>query len=227
MAKSNPPTEVKSGKLGIDPAYILPAFFLGVVNKPCIDAGYDKLSLDPRCIPDGAFWYYHQCGGTACLHRSLYGIFLPLWSLRDTEIRKTIGGLAASYGGYEEPFPIRELQIAFYSATEAFVPFMNVEEAFQWFGREQFAYLSSYDGSLPSDVWPTNVDPRITRIEDLPSHEILAQRALQEALKKKQLRTSPLEWPSLRVFENWLGHEGRVIFDRSELTAAFVYLNSD
>lgn len=111
-----------------------PTFFIGVVNAPSIRNSV----MRPR---DGFRHLSHQCAGHACSHRRLYGLLLPVSTCPDTAIRSALEDTARSFKGYQGDFPIAELRPALHSATEAFIPMMNVDSAFDWLKRVGFQYV--------------------------------------------------------------------------------------
>lgn len=188
------------GVLAIDDAFFMPCFFVGVVDKK----GFETAGKE------GLLSYEHQCDGHGCSQRNIHGLFLPLWSCRDENVRVRFLRMAETFSGYNEPLPIADLKIAFYSAVEAYVPFFDIDQAYSWLLRNGLEYISDIDPHVP-----------------LAYQDNVSRNEVEEAVASKSIRTTPLAWKSLDAFADWMRAASGLPLDRCEFTVGWIYVNSD
>lgn len=217
----NPGVAEFEGKFVLLEQVICPAFFVGIVSG----SGHPVTEGDfTRELSAGQFLFRHQYSGTDCRHVYLWGVFLPILSCPDKELRarlEMIPDVVGSCTRDECPginpylrdlgpmqFDFDRMDIV---GGEAFLEFSSCAGAcFDWLKRKQFEYI------VEMDLRKERSERRITR-------------------------TKPLEWPDLASFAEWLSCQGRfplvkktysqdkerIVTQPARVSSAFLYQNSD
>ena len=208
--------------------------------------------LGLRSFKDGQFVFHHQFAGHQCNIANLVGIFLPLRTCKDYEVRTQFQHMA---GHFHPGHPlisrvyakmwapalrgIGPLEAAPTDVEEAFVRFSNVGQTYLWL-KDRFEYVAEFSGlgneeleaeaaAISSLVSVNLFDVRRTEFRENPDPTDLEKfSSLYDKSKKSRIisRTEPLHWGSLAEFSGWLGNEAWRVGEQ-DICAALIYQNSD
>lgn len=225
---------------------IYPAFFLGVISQ-------GQPVTHENEFRDGQFVMSHIYAGTACSNRHLRGIFMPLsiCKEKDTPIIQALTQVAST-GRYDQALmnkigPLNLMPFAGGSSdgsNEALLWFTNSDEIYPWLKSHEFKYVTEFIGPDTQDlrVLPEIVQ-RVSK-ENLsdPGDIQLALGIVEAAAHLREIGNSnSLTWSDTGEFARWLScdgkiplerqryipHENRYVVEPAQISAAFIYANSD